>query len=404
MKIIIIGGGASGLSAAICAGRCGADVTVLESSSKAGRKILASGNGRCNLMNSGKPVYFGDARFAENLITNHKSRLTAFFDSIGLALAEEERGRVYPATGRARDVLETLLDAAERCGVSILYDKKATGISYEQGVRKGRFTVSCESGERYTADRVIVCCGGMAGLHLGHDGSAYSLLSESGHRLIAPRPALAAIDCVKKLPETLDGLRCPARLTLTRGEKIIAVTAGEILFSARGISGVCAMQLGSEVTGRDETVYIDFSPVFFPDQRKYERCSPPYPPLLSNEKAVTALLEKRKAQFGAENMLTGLLPGPLARIFSHLPFDRAVRSVCAWPHSVRGNRGMDGAQVTRGGIETDTFDPDTCESLLQKGLYACGEVLNVDGDCGGFNLQFAFLCGILAGTDAAKNK
>jgi len=189
MRVLILGGGASGLAAAICAAKAGASVTVLEGSRKAGRKILASGNGRCNLMNAGEPVYFDGRSFANRMLSAHKNELISFFGQIGLALAQEDGGRVYPATGRARDVLDTLLLYAERFGVTLLYEKKAAGISYGTGPDSlPRFSVICESGERFDADRVIVCCGGMAGLNLGHDGDAYSLLTGFGHSLVSPSP------------------------------------------------------------------------------------------------------------------------------------------------------------------------------------------------------------------------
>ena len=394
-RVIVIGGGASGLAAAIAAAEGGASVTVLESAAKPGRKLLATGNGRCNLMNTGTPVYFGGKALAERVTGSGAGRLNAFFDGLGLVTAEEDCGRVYPACGQASAVLEVLMYALHRLRVKVI-----CGVRVKELLReKDGFLVRCE-GEDHRADRVILCCGGMAGLHLGHDGSAYSLLTRLGHTLVPPRPALCPIETDKPPVQGLKGLRCPVRLLLTRTGHVVDASRGEALFTEYGISGVCAMQLSARAE-KGMLLYADFSPLLFPEERGFDHGVSTRDGVGSGKDRCAALLKERSGRLGWDGVPVGLLPELLRKKLSGIPEDRLAELLTAYPMRVMGTRGFDQAQVTRGGWDTGEFDPDTLESRIVPGCYACGEALDVDGDCGGFNLQFAFLSGITAGWHAA---
>ena len=400
-EIVVIGGGASGYAAACAALENAPDavVTLLEGASRTGRKILASGNGRCNLLNDGENVYFGDAAFADRVLMNcTREDVRAFFARAGLQLApeSEEDGRVYPATGQAASVMDALRAYAARLGVKTVCDTPVTDIGYG---KKG-FTVNCREG-RFRADRVIVCCGSPAGGKLGVD--SYHLLTDLGHKLIAPVPALTPILCDMTGLASLKGLRVPVKLTLTRKGVPLESTEGEALFSEHGVSGVCAMQLGRAAKKGDQ-LHLDFAPLLALEKRTHSHTMAPDLPGGSYDK-VLKLINDRAAVMPREDLFTGLLPRVLADVVQkrakNVPAQ--ARLLSDFVLDVTGVRGLDQAQVAHGGIDTCEFDPDTMESRFHPGVYAAGEVLNVDGECGGFNLLFAWAGGLIAGSRAGRS-
>ena len=221
------------------------------------------------------------------------------------------------------------------------------------------------------------------------------------HTLKKPVPALTPLLTEKNAVKGLAGLRLPAILTLCDGAKPIARAAGEVLFTDYGVSGICAMQLSAYVhQARDARLCIDFSPTMGLVPCLYERL--PAGDVLENKARALDMLKSREAILPREEMLVGLLPRVLAEKVQGLKTEEMAGRLCAYPVKVTGVRGFEYAQVTHGGINTGDFDPATMESRLQPGLFAAGEMLNVDGDCGGYNLLFAFASGILAGRNAAK--
>ncbi len=400
--VIIIGGGAAGLTAALSASGCGAEhILILEAAPRAARKILASGNGRCNLANAGPLRYYGDGDFAQRVMRScPRDRVLAFLQGLGLAVVEEEGGRIYPACGQAAAVWDVLREHLDRRGVALRCGMPVTRIEKTGG----GFRVHA-GGETFESPRVIAACGGMAGGNLGHDGVPYRLLQALGHTLTPPRPALTQLTAEKRAVKGLKGLRLPARLTLCAGDQPVSAAAGEVLFTDYGISGVCAMQLSRDAGellegGREAVLYLDFSPMLGLVPRVYDRVEAGDPQ--RNVPLVRACLQSRQRFLPAEGLLTGLLPRLLAEKMKGHSMDALARDLAAYRVPLTGVRGFEGAQVTRGGIACRDFCPETMESLLCPGLYAGGEMLNVDGDCGGYNLMFAFACGILAGAHAAK--
>lgn len=399
--VLIIGGGAAGLTAALSASTEGKKVLVLEAAQRIGRKILATGNGRCNLANSGKGRYYGGKALAKEVFSRFSvEKVLSAFQDWGLVTVEEEEGRIYPGCGQAAAVLDVLRGEMERRRIEILCEAPVNRLE-----KAGRDWRACTGKGNFDAHAVVLCCGGMAGGKLGHDGSAYQLLTDHGHQLITPRPALTQLHADKQAVKGLSGLRLPARLTLCDGRRPVSAAQGEVLFTDYGISGVCAMQLSADAgqlleAGKKPVMYLDFSPMMGLAPRIYDRIPAEAPD--KNLPVMRAYLEKRARMLDQEGLLRGLAPRLLAEKLKGMPLPEMARMLCAYPVIIQGTRGMEYAQVTRGGIDTKEFYSDTLQSRLAPGLYAAGEMLDVDGDCGGFNLQFAFASGMIAGSAAAK--
>ena len=393
-QTVILGGGASGLAAAVVAAKRGDSVTILEKNNRVGKKLLATGNGRCNLANLNTPVYFGDATFAEDVL-QHKpvSEVLHFFDSIGLPTHADSAGRVYPACNQAAAVLDVFRVQLEQLSVNTQLNTRVTALRQQAG----KWLVRTDHGD-FPAGRVLVCCGGLAAPKLGA-ADAYSLLTGLGCRLIAPAPALSPLETEKGPIRGLSGQRLHAVLTLCGNGKPVARTQGEVLFTDYGISGVCAMQLARDAfvllkQKQAVQLYIDFSPTIGLIEQRMERLAPSSP--YENEEAVRSWLERRSSVVPNQDLLVGALPRLLRERLKEPPFNKLPRMLCAYPLTVTGVRSFDQAQITQGGIDASDFDPADMQHRYLHGLHACGEILNVDGDCGGFNLQFAFASGILA--------
>lgn len=400
--VIIIGGGAAGLTAALSASGGGARVTLLESAPRVGRKLLATGNGRCNLANVREPRYYGNQALALAVLERRPvDQVLSFFHSLGLATVEEDGGRIYPGCGQASAVLDVLREAAERRGVRILCDTPARAIEkLPRGLR-----VQTPQGT-LQAVSVVAACGGMAGGRLGHDGSAYALLTRLGHRLVTPRPALTQLVGEKSAVKGLAGLRLPARLTLCAGACPVSAAQGEALFTDYGVSGVCAMQLSRDAgalvdAGKKPVLYLDFSPMAGLAPRVYDRVTVRAP--LEPAARMEEFLRQRLHTLPRDALLCGLAPRLLSQRLRGLPLKEQARLLAAFPVPILGVRGFEHAQVTQGGIDGAEFDPRTLTSRRIPGLYAAGEMLDVDGDCGGYNLLFAFASGLTAGEEAARN-
>ncbi|MBR5230720.1 MAG: aminoacetone oxidase family FAD-binding enzyme [Clostridia bacterium] len=398
-QILILGGGASGLAAAVIASELGASVTVIERSDRVAKKLLATGNGRCNLANTGEPVYFGDADFANQVLSKVGAQaVRAFFERLGVPTRPDSAGRVYPACNQAAAVVDALRLRLQQSGVRIVTGAQATAILPS----KDGYTVKTSAGN-FAGNKVIVCCGGLAAPKLGAV-NAYGLLTQLGCRQVAMGPALTPIETDKAPIKGLSGLRLPVTLTLCEGKKPVAATQGEMLFADYGVSGVCVMQLARDahcllLRKAKPMLYVDFSPAMGLGDYRMERLPARNP--FANKERMLRYLQEREAFMPENDLLLGALPRILRERLPHLPPEALAELLCAYPLPVTGVRGYDQAQVTQGGIDTRDFSPETLEHKQHKGLYACGEILNVDGDCGGFNLQFAFACGMIAAEHAA---
>ena len=397
--VLIIGGGAAGLAAAIAAAECGDQVTILERMDRVGKKILATGNGRCNLMNTGDRRFPGGNKLADAVLDRcGVDEQTRFWHHIGLRMRQEDGGRVYPISGMASSVLDALRFSADALGVETLTGVHATGLFK---ARKGWTVMAGEN--KWKAERVIVAGGGCAQPKLGSDGSTWPLLTSLGHHMVEPKPALTQILTDTANIKGLSGIRVRTQVAITRGSQQIYSEIGELLFADYGVTGVCVMQCARYVQPGD-ILHIDLIKAMGFDKE---------------DDFATELHRRRKlwSSRTQNELLTGLCVPKLAQaIFQAANLN--PRGVCAeltaahiariiaiandFTLTVKGVKGFDSAQVTAGGIAADEFVPETLESLLAPGVHATGEVLDVDGDCGGFNLMFAFGSGILAGLNGRE--
>jgi len=408
-EMAVIGGGAAGLMAAVAAAEAGATVTVLERCDRVGRKLLATGNGRCNLTNLRArashyhSVHSGGAALAgEVLAAVPPLAALAVFESLGLRWREEDEGRVYPYSGQASAVLDVLRLACDRLGVAVRCGQAVRALA---PTPEG-FSLSLANGEVLSAGRVIVAAGGKAAPRLGSDGGGYALLTALGHRLTPCYPALVQLRCDHAGLRTLKGLRLRAEVTLFVDRAPVRAERGEVLFTDYGLSGIAALSLAREAgfaLAQGRTVHVRLA--LLPE------CDDVEP---------TSLIRDRRALFAgvpAGQFAAGMLPRRIgealclaAGIPLQLPFGRVTDAQAGalaallgdWRFPVTGLQPFESAQVTAGGIDAQDFDPSTMESLLAPGLYAAGEVLDVDGDCGGFNLHFAWASGLLAGRAATQ--
>lgn len=401
-EVIVVGAGASGLASAIEAARCKASVTVLEHTSKAGKKLLATGNGKCNLTNLAMPegaLRGGKPEFIKEVLSKVSvGDAMNFFRDLGLVLTDRN-GYVYPNTGQASSVAEALLFELERLEVPILYDCNVSRIGKDLALQTSRGEMKAEA--------VILAAGSMAAPKTGSDGSGYGLAEALGHHIIKPLPALVQLRCKEKWYKQAAGVRTEALVTLKVNGKKAASDRGELQFTDYGISGIPVFQVSRFAAraveeGKTVTAELDF----FPDM---------------DFKTMQDFLFSRKNKFssrpGAE-FLHGILNQKLAHILlkiSGIAKERAgditaseIKRLCTFikelETTVISANSFDQAQVCSGGIDLGEVNPFTMESKLVKGLYLAGEILDVDGICGGYNLQWAWSSGILAGRNAGRKR
>lgn len=404
--VAVIGGGAAGFAAAItCAKkRDQTKIVILEKEVRVAKKLLATGNGRCNFTNTenGTGHYHGknpSFQEAANRRFDPKSNI-AFFRSLGIMAKIEETGKVYPLSLQASAVVDLLRVECELLGIAVLTETRVEKISPAEG----QFTLTTST-VPVDAKKVIMATGGMAAPELGGSRCGYDLLTSLGHRLIPIAPSLVKIKTDNRIPNALKGIKVEGLLTLKKGNAVVGAEAGEILFADYGLSGPPVLQLSRYLCYADPadfTIEIDFLPCFTQEELLSllaERRS-----ILSAQSLdfyLTGLVQKKLGQL----LLKEALHSKLSREVNSLK-DNELKEICRllkrFPFAVAGTLGWKQAQVTAGGIDVADFSDTTLESRLIPGLYGVGEVLDIDGDCGGYNLQWAFSSGRIAGESVAE--
>ncbi len=410
-RVIVIGAGASGMMAAITAAREGVYVTVLEGMEKPGKKLLTTGNGRCNLSNTDQEradrFRGGNSSIVNTVMAQFPLEKTmTFFEELGLLL-QSKNGYLYPYVNQASAVLEVLLIEARRLHVRIKCTEKVTALFQEQQIWKVQTDTWC-----YEAERVILSAGSMAAPATGSDGSGYRLARSLGHHITTPLPALVPLILEEKWGKKMAGLRMQAQVTLIVQPQASRENAhreefrerGELQWTEYGISGIVVFQLSRYAARalheeKKVSARLDLMPDF-------------------SEKEVARMLIGRRREGSAGEFLAGMLPQKAIPVFlsfiSMRPSDRAERITEAQMASlakvikslevtVSGSRSFDVAQVCSGGVDTSEIKAETLESSIASGIYFSGELLDVDGICGGYNLQWAWSSGYVAGYHSAHS-
>ncbi len=364
------------------------DVVLIEAKDKIGKKILATGNGRCNMMNTNEGDYYfcadGFADFALQRF-NVKSNLD-FFAALGLYTRVDEEGRVYPLSNQASSVLDALRFACEGYAVEIITERSIDTID----VTNGEFILN----KKLKADVVVLACGGKA---LVRSFNGYDILKQLGHAVTEIKPSLSKFEVAdKRLVKPLKGVRQKGEFTLTENNRVIATENGEILFTDYGLSGIAVMQLsafaarcrGKMYLNADFVNELSFDEVF-DALSKYSKSNA----ALKNENLLSGFVPKRlgetvikKVGLDLSGKAAGLKEQDLKKIASALK---------KFTFEISGVKGFDDAQVTAGGADTRYFNSKTMESKKVRNLYCIGELLDVDGLCGGYNLQWAWSSGRL---------
>lgn len=414
-QLIVVGGGAAGMMAALFAARAGAQVRLLERNEKLGKKVYITGKGRCNVTNAADQEefmrrIFRNPRFMyASFAALNNTETMQLFESLGVPLKVERGERVFPVSDHSNDIIQALRRELERLHVEICYNTRVSRLIVNDGVCKG---VELESGESLHSDAVILATGGMSYSSTGSTGDGYRFAEECGHTIQMPLPSLVPIETRESWPASLMGLtlknvRLTAWVSASNGkkEKKIYSEMGEMLFTHFGISGPLVLTLSG----------------LLPEDLSAVRLSIDLKPALDEStldaRLVRDFREMSRKQISAA--MDGLVPHALGQqllilvgISAASPIHsitveqrhKLVQILKNVPLTPKRFRGFEEAIVTRGGISVKEIQPSTMESKRVSGLYFAGEVIDVDATTGGFNLQIAFSTGALAGTSAAARE
>lgn len=404
-NVAIIGGGAAGLMAALFAARNGANVTVYEHNNAVGKKILASGNGRCNIINTTATAadYAGDA---PSFATYSLKQLSFhYFEqlcrSIGLVLDVKKDGRCYPLSNEAKSVQQSLQIAVLDAGAAINTDTHVMSITKKKGV----FSVQTARGE-YAYDKILIATGSEAAPQLGASADGYAFAKHFAHTVRPTYPSLVQLHLISKYPPKMAGVKTIAEVSLVIDGKTLQKETGDILFANYGISGLAILDISEKASRallNNQRVSITLNLLPRYDHEELDN-------LLRG-------LFDALATHTIESILGGLLP---AKIISSLLTDalinpstivsalgseeleRIISKISEWKFDVSGTHGFKHAEVSGGGVNTAEVNNKTMESHLVKGLYFAGEVLDIVGRRGGYNFHFAWASGMIAGKEMAK--
>lgn len=398
-NIIIVGGGASGILAALIAKRNHANVTILERNPRIGKKILATGNGRCNYTNTETTLNdYNHPEFVSYALENFNPETTIrFFETLGITPKVEDLGKTFPLSEQASSILDVFMYELHNSGVNIVCNAHVKDI-----IKNDKdFTVCLSDGTEYHANKVILCAGGKAMPSSGSDGLGYPIARKLGHHVTTIFPALVKLKLESAYLKQLDGVKISSIVQLLHHEKVIQEETGDILFTSYGISGPTILQLSrkaNELLLKHENVEIKVilvNSITKEDVKKrFDRFldRPVDFSLIGliNKRLISAVLKEVKVE-KQNTLVSALSPSERTKLIDLL-FD--------WRFQVTGSKGFEDAQVTAGGIDIQEINNKTMESKIVEGLYFAGEIIDIDGPCGGYNLQWAWSSAYLAANSA----
>ncbi|WP_032123363.1 NAD(P)/FAD-dependent oxidoreductase [Clostridium amazonitimonense] len=395
--ILIIGGGASGIFASIVAKDFGKDIAIIESSDRIGKKILTTGNGRCNITNNTIKKPYLAYHSEENEFFHYvldsftvEDTINTFY-SMGLPIINLEGGKMYPMSLQATSVLDILRMSLEDKNIPVYLGNKVNKITSS---KKG-FLIKTNSEEEFSCKSLIIATGGKSAANTGSDGSGYKLAENLGHSIITPVPALVQLKLNYKNLKALSGIKFDGKASILLDNKIIREEIGEVLFTDYGVSGPPILQLSRIASkGLNKNKEVNITIDMMPNTSKEE---------------LTIFLENHWGLFSYRSIyesFIGIINKKLIPIFLkecgisdiHTPCyqldwkerDRLINTLKCWKFKVIDTNSFSSSQVTAGGVNTNEISPVTLESKIVKNLFFCGEIIDVDGDCGGFNLQWAW--------------
>jgi len=405
-NVIVVGGGAAGMTAAISARRMGAEVTILEKNPRVGKKILATGNGRCNFTNINTDItcYHGtNPKFAYSALSNFSVDDTIkFFEKLGIAHKVEDLGKVFPMSDQASSILDVFLYELNELGIKVVCEANVKDITR----KKDKFIIELENGKVYRGDKVIIAAGGKAMPSSGSDGNGYDLAAKLGHTIIDIFPALVQLMLEGSFFKRIEGVKFVGTAEIIHNNKSIVKDRGDILFTNYGVSGPPVLQISrkaGELLKEGKEAYLKITIMDMMPKEELRKLVSKR--LLKGLKkpvdfSFVGFINKRLIPVVLTEAGINDIKRPVANL-SAKEQERIIDILTDWRFKIRGTKSWSSAQVTAGGIDTREINQDTMESKLVNGLFFAGEIIDIDGQCGGFNLQWAWSSGFIAGQSAA---
>lgn len=405
-KIIVVGGGAAGMMAALSAKQNGGDVLILERNERVGKKLLATGNGRCNYTNKNLTInnYHGsNPKFAYSALTElNVDKTIEFFEKMGITPAVEDNGKVFPLSFQSSSMLDIFRYQIEEEEIELITEAHVQEIK-----KQNKFVVILKDKRTFECDKVIIATGGMALPSSGSDGNGYTLCKKLGHTATEIFPGLVQLKLESPYLKQLDGVKFVGKAEAYIDNRCILEDNGDILFTSYGISGPPILQLSRTILdymnkGKDVNLKVSIINTKTKEEladyliNRFHNMANKTIELglvgLINKRLILPILKETNIDKN-KNVLS----------LSKDEIKSLANILTSWVFKVIGSQSWGNAQVTAGGINTDEIDHKTMESKIVKGVFIVGELLDIDGDCGGFNLQWAWSSGYVAGLNAAKN-
>ena len=406
-EVIIIGGGASGMMAALSAGRQGAAVTILERNPRIGKKILATGNGRCNFTNINTDTtcfHGGNPQFAAGALSRFGVEDTiAFFEKIGIAPKVEDFGKVFPRSDQASSILDVLMYELKEMGVNIICEAFVKKIFK----KNGKFEIETEDGSFFHGDSVVIATGGKAMPSSGSDGAGFALAQNLGHRITDLFPGLVQLKLEGGFFKQIQGVKFVGTAAILKNGESVAQDRGDILFGDYGVSGPPILQISrkaGELLQEKQEAILKLTIMDLISQNDLEKLmAARFKNSLNKtvEFSLVGLVNKRLIPVLLKEAGIKDLKCPVVNL-TNADCEKIIKILTDWRFKIRGTKSWPSAQVTVGGVNTEEINPDSMESKIVKALFFAGEIIDIDGQCGGFNLQWAWSSGFVAGQNAAR--